>query len=1284
MSTRVRVVLLLLFVVLGLGVGTRTVVSTSLTDALPADGELGAAFHDVERFSLLDTLWFEIDGTGHGPDELHAAIDALGARLQARDDFAAVRWRFGLADGIAIQKAAAPSLAVLTPLPTLQARLSPDGMQAALAMAAAQMAGPTGALVAARLQGDPLDLGGSFTEGALRQGAGAGVKLVNGHLIAADGVHGLLYARAKTPALGTSLESPIVVHIQEDLAASALPADWLGSHRFAAEAQAMIKDEVNVAVSAGVGLVLVVFLVAFRSLRPLLGTIPATIVGSASAAAAAALASPVHGIALAFGGALAGMGVDYWIHLYLTGIKDGVPATFRERLDVGRHALAHLLPAYRISVAATVTSFLMLATSSYPVVSDIGMIGIGVAVGALLSVVLAGPLVFAALARPGDRLPRVPLPDRVPGWFAGVLVLVLAVLATYATGVEFDGDPRAMDARAPATAALETRFEERYGGDATTGLVVADGATLDDALEALRPAVDALAAAPGVTVQSPLGLLPSPSQRAARVALTADPTLDSRFSQAADAAGFDAGVLLPAFRGTLSATATPTPATWAGTPAEDLLGRTVQGTAVAAIVSGVTQEALDHARHEVEWSGAKVRFIHPAAVAADGATRIRTELVTRSGFALGAVLLYMVLRYRDVPRFLGAAMPSLAAVAGTLGTLSYFDIPLTPVSGPAFVLILGVAFDQGIFLVEAEDTASTEFRAARSAIVVALTTALAGFVGLLSAHHPAVWSVGAVVSLGIAWTAVGAFFIVPAILTPDGSAATRRWFRRLLLGATLGLSADALVSVLGRVEPPPSLPVGPTQGRMARVDGLTTYYLHGNASQIGHDVAVLTGEDRMAAMEEQADGELRKHVPLRIARYALLRTVPLFAPRIASTVPESMLQEIAASAGVGDEDPLGYIAPRYTRKVCLHALHDIGQAMVDAPWVQGCTGFVAGGEKTPDGHWLLGRNWDFDGGRFFDEDKAVLAVRRDGAIPFVHVAIPDLAGAVSGLNDAQIGVAVFAAASDAHLRLTTPMIFLVREILESATSLDDARRILERGRGFVSENVLVVDGKRGRAAVFEVTPDDVTELDAGTGRVVANHFHGPHAGDRMNQERMAEGTTVSRETRMQALFDAGPVDVPRAIAMLTDDGGLPKGHEGAINARNTSHSVILDATAKVLYVSRYPNLDGGYERFALDDLLHGNLVGTRVSDPVDPVAAFQVHEVRDLVRRSADDPVVMERALRLNPHDPDATLALARDRAAAGDLEGAATLARELLALPPERASQARAARVLADLGRSP
>ncbi len=1233
--------LLALLALLGLSLAfaVRTEVSTNLLDALPTKGGFAEAYAEAQRFSLLDTILVDVDGSAR-PEALGEAIDNLGARLEAHPELFSVRYRVTLADAVAIHNAAAPHLAVLVDEGWLRETTTPAGLTVALQAAAARLSGPTGGLVAALLPTDPLDLGSTVTASMQQAGAGEGIAVVGGHFLDTTGTHGLLLVRTKGAAFGTTRASPLYKTLEAELAATPLPARWLGSAKFAAEARETIQSETQVAVGAGIALVAAVFLLAFRSVRPLLGTLPPALLGAGLAGAAASFCSPVHGLTLAFGGALAGLGVDYWIHLYLHAQKDGVGENFATRLAQGREALRHLGGAYAISVLATVTSFAMLVSSAYPAVSDLGLIGIGAVLGALVCVVLVGPLLYASLARPGDRVPSIPLPERVPGWLAAVGIVGLCALAAVAVGVRFDGDPRSLDARTAPTAALEAELDARWMGGATSiptrttphlgttaALVVAEGATLDEALAALSPAVTALSQrAPGVQVQSPLGLLPGPAERQARADAVADVVrIEADFAIAADVAGFDAATLLPGLRATLTATRAPSLTTWAETPLAELLGRTVRvderGRAtVAALLRAMSPEALRHAQYEVELSGADARFIHPAGLAELGAQHIRTELLTRSGLALGLVLLYLAVRFRDPVRVLAAAMPSLAAVAGTLGCHALFGHALTPASGPALVLVLGLAFDQGIFLVEGEQSGRSGFLAARAAILMALANAFAGFAGLLAASHPAVRGVGLVVTLGIASTAFGAFVLTPALL--ENPLTTRRWLRHGAFALVGFFVLDQMLALAGRIPPPSvTLPAvhqldvrsatdrrfGPH--RITRSQGIWVATLSGTPAEIGEAAAHLSGPIRDRA-EADLYRTFNRLVPNRFVQYGLARGLPFLGRAIVTDSPPAYLEELAAYTQIG-ADPWRWLAPTYTRKLMMHALHDVGQAMVGTPMLDGCTGFVAGGQWTADGHWLLARNWDFGGGDPFSEDKAVIAVRRDGAIPYVSVAMMGLAGVVSGVNEAGIGIALQAAASDSPVRPGAPMIFIAREVLDSARSLDEAEAIVRARAGFVSEAVLVVDGEAGEAAIFEVTPDGVERRSAGTHLAQSNHLRGRHAGDTLNVERMAHGTTVVRLDRMQALLDERPVDIGRAIELLRDRGGYPDGDERAINADIAAHGVVIDATARSITVGAWPNVAGEFVTFRLADLLADELDGAIAAGADDPVRSLRVHLERE-------------------------------------------------------------------------
>ncbi len=63
-----------------------------------------------------------------------------------------------------------------------------------------------------------------------------------------------------------------------------------------------------------------------------------------------------------------------------------------------------------------------------------------------------------------------------------------------------------------------------------------------------------------------------------------------------------------------------------------------------------------------------------------------------------------------------------------------------------------------------------------------------------------------------------------------------------------------------------------------------------------------------------------------------------------------------------------YLADPYTRQVAYHGLHEVGQMMVDQGFEEGMACTVIAVKRGR--QWILGRNFDFEGGRIFDKEKS--------------------------------------------------------------------------------------------------------------------------------------------------------------------------------------------------------------------------------------------------------------------------------------------------------------------------
>jgi isopenicillin-N N-acyltransferase-like protein len=1294
-----------LAVVLGL-VASRLRFTDDLASLLPADGPLPRALEQLERFQVADTIMVEVDGTGVPQAELLEAVDSLGARLEADPAIRRVRWRVRAADGMTLQKAAAPYAVELVPAEILAARGSPEGLRGALRGWLLRLAGPGGGLFEGGFRQDPLDVTGL----ALQQLRGVespfAIQVVASHFLDQAGERAVLLVEPVVSTMEMGPDAPLIQQLEAHLASCALPARYLGGHRIAAESASSVRDDVQRAAVLGVVAMLGLFLLGFRSLRPVVGAAAPLALALVATMAAGAIVGPVHGISLGFAAALLGLAVDYWIHLYVAAQAREPAPGFEPRLRAAQEALAEIGPALAMGAASTVGAFTVLLLSHYPVVQGLGAMGLAAAAGALVGTWLLGPLAFAALG--GRRLPGLVV-GRLPGWVRLVLVLVVAGALALVGESRFDGDPRNLLPPAAETQALEAELTARYGGFGTGGMVVIEGPDLGAVLDSADRAQQALGELSGVTAAGPSALLPGPTLRAARRAALPKPAvLQAELEAAAVELGFAPGVFAGAAERLLTpASQALSPASWTDTPLAELIGRHVQPTDAgwSVMISVVTADdsLLEPVAAAVQAAAPGAELVVPSGFARAGIHEIQAELRRLGGLAAGWVLLLLALRYRRPRMVVAAFVPCAAALVLALGSFALLGVPWNAVSMASMVLILGLGLDYGVFMAEGERRGAVAHTG--YAVLLSALTTLTGFGILVVARSPALFGVGLAVLVGMSTAAITALALVPAIVRGDRLLPRWmvRWVARFAWLALLGMAIDVLLGQVFYLSPPRGpLPAhqivqaGPGElrfgpHRLVRSHGVHSAWLVGDAWERGYAAGALT-----APMDERLEGELlatfERAVPSALARFAIVRGAMMGLPSLDQWLePEQRLEIAGYVAGTGEHHD--WLAPGYTRKVYYHAVHDIGQALVDSPVVHACTGFMAGPGHTADGHWLLARNFDFDGGRLFDQDKLVSFVVPTEGIPFASVSFASFSGVVSGMNAEGLAIALQAGASSPPTAAGTPMGLIAREILQQASSLDEVEAILRRRQAFVAENILVVDGGAGEAALFEVTPERIERLPVQGGMAVSNHFRAPAFAEHpVNIERMAEGTTVPRLARMEALLDEhrGDLDMDAAVAILRDrrnlDGQpLPRGHRHAIDADIATHSVIFDTTARTLWVSRSPNTAGGYVAWELDEALAGAVEPVEVVPSQDLDATLAVHRARSLLRGAEDaDPAEAEafarQALELMPAHPQALQALAQALLDQGHRDEALPLAQRALDTPPEHGHQVRELRAMLGL----
>jgi len=366
--------------------------------------------------------------------------------------------------------------------------------------------------------------------------------------------------------------------------------------------------------------------------------------------------------------------------------------------------------------------------------------------------------------------------------------------------------------------------------------------------------------------------------------------------------------------------------------------------------------------------------------------------------------------------------------------------------------------------------------------------------------------------------------------------------------------------------------------------------LSGSPEEVGsHQVELLRAE--MLANETVLWSQLDTLVPSAVARFLIFDIARLRFRNVDHLISDRYRREIAAGASMFAPDPFSERIPSYQRMVYLHSLYDVSLSFEHSPLI-GCTSFAVTGDAAEGGHSVLTRAFDFEAGDIFDSHKAIFLVHETGRLAYASVAWPGLIGAVTGMNEAGLALVVHGGRAREARSSGEPLTHTMRDILGEARSTDEAVRALAMREPMVSHIVMLVDAA-GNVAVVERAPGEPPSVRRGSNRMaLTNHFEGPWADDPANIQVKAETSTLARRARADELLSRLPpqAGVEDMIAMLRDKRGvgdvvLPAGDRRAIDAHIATHGVVMDATARVIWLSEGPHLAGRFVRFDIGRLL---------------------------------------------------------------------------------------------------
>ena len=339
--------------------------------------------------------------------------------------------------------------------------------------------------------------------------------------------------------------------------------------------------------------------------------------------------------------------------------------------------------------------------------------------------------------------------------------------------------------------------------------------------------------------------------------------------------------------------------------------------------------------------------------------------------------------------------------------------------------------------------------------------------------------------------------------------------------------------------------------------------------------------------------QIDKLIPSRFFQQILKTFIAFFNRDMDTYIPAENLEEMY---GVSQSfsDNYNFIGPKFYRILYYHAAHDIGHALSDLR-VVGCTSFAVNNKASADCNLLVGRNFDFYLGEEFARQKLLIFMKPDTGYAFASYAWAGFTGVVSGMNEMGLSVTLNASQSDIPTTARMPISLLAREILQYASTIDEAEAIAQKSDVFVSESLLIASAKDNKAVVLEKGPEQMDIYDSETNRVLCtNHYQSDNLkNNNRNLLSIEQSDTKYRYTRLNQLLDSlQPISPKTAAQVLRDRNGinnavLGNGNPKAINQLIAYHSVIFQPQKREIYVSSSDYQLGTFIPYNLNTIFYG-------------------------------------------------------------------------------------------------
>jgi uncharacterized protein len=631
---------------------------------------------------------------------------------------------------------------------------------------------------------DPLNLKDLKLEALAALAPSQNARIYKGKLVSADGRHLMILAEPTGSGTDSSFARRLTALIQRAGDAlndrhpelqGGIALTPVGAYRATLDNETMARRDMNMAIClATLGVALLLMMAFPRPLIGLLALVPALAGTVAALFVFSLIYRSISIMALGFGGAVISITVDHGIAYML--FLDRPVESF------GQDASREVWSLGLLAALTTVGAFLVLSFSGFLIFKQLGIftaMGIGFS---FLFVHLVFPRILPSLppARNTRKLPLRRWADALAGLGAkgGLAALLVGAGLIFWAKPHFNVDLSAMNSISAETRSAEALFASVWGDVFSKIYVMTEAESAeglrekaDRLLEAVQRARDnGQIDAAFVSAE----LFPGPAARQDNLAAwrrfwSAEriDALRAAMVPAAIRYGFREQAFEPFFQSLASA---------------DGLSDMPMDPGYYALL-GISRSASDHTWRQVTGLTAGPRYdgealhgelaalgkVFDARLFSQRMGQLLTTTFIRMLTVIGvSVVVLLFLFFADIKLAVISLLPLVFAFIATLGTLGLMgrslDIPALMLA----IIILGMGIDYSLFFVRAyqryQDRSHPGFSLIRMSVLMAAVSTLIGFGALCGARHVLLRSAGVTSFLGIGFSLMGAFLILPPIL----------------------------------------------------------------------------------------------------------------------------------------------------------------------------------------------------------------------------------------------------------------------------------------------------------------------------------------------------------------------------------------------------------------------------------------------------------------------------------------------------------------------------------------